>query len=159
MKPIDPRWLPQTVTLYNLFIDPADGTRQHFRTVLEGVRVQECRVTLASSTQGFERKSSITVIIDRRSTAGQGETQAKQYVPPHEWKARPRPEREQCWTLAEGDLMAVEAGARQTLAPERDPETETESRFVQTNRLKTITALKAVVDWDGSIHHWEAEVD
>lgn len=164
MKPISRKWLPQTITLFNLWPDPDTGEAAHYRTFLEGVRVDSRKTTLAASTRGYTESYQSMVFIDPVSTSGYsrgadgGET-GKDYLAYADWCDLPAEDKAKYWTLNGGDWLVFKPGEQATEAPDLDGSGLTEQEYRNTHGVRVIATIPAIIDKDGAIHHWEVELD
>lgn len=160
MKPISLKWLPQTITLFNLWKDPETGQISRYRTFLDGVRVDSRKTSLAASVRGQKAEYQVVVFVDPVSTQGlDGDLARKIFAHHHIWVNMADEEKRQAWTLNVGDWLIFELGQKTTKAPDIKGSGLTEQQFRQEYGVRVISALPPTIDKDGSVHHWEAILD
>lgn len=149
MRPISEKYLVNTVTVYNKFIEEALGKPQYYRTVIKHCRIMRSSSTLVVSTElGQTRSVTTEILIDRRNSLAQDEAgKTKTYLRPHEWAGHP--EREKYWTLQDGDYV-LEGGQGPVL-----PVTEADLASLEHSKLQGVMAVN---DLDGSVHHWKCQL-
>ena len=160
MKPISPKLLPHTITLFNVWKDPETGDIDCHRTILERVRVGVAKVSLTmarlSDMIGPPARYEFRVLIDRRTTRGYvdilGERLEKAYLPASDWEASSA--KELYWTLRGSDLIYFKEGRAESICPEYDPEVEFQA-FMGDHGLRSISDVPPVIDKDGTVHNWE----
>ena len=160
--PISRAYLPQTVTLFNVYKDPETGTVEYHRTILEAVRVDQARVSLREALRGAAKLRRISVLLDRCATQGYnlnetGRRVSKSYRPWRVWSVLPAEEKARAWTLNVGDLMAAAIGEKTTVCPEFEPAREQE--FKLEHDLRAVIDIAPNIDKDGSVHSWEVGLD
>jgi hypothetical protein len=188
MKPISRKWLPQTITLFNLFKDPETGEPAYFRTFLDGVSEECCKTSLAMSLQGAKKAYQSMVYIDPVSTLGytrdgSGRKIAKKYLSARKWQElgtdenadfwtlatagfwtlEPAsfwtPEKAGFWTLNEKDWLLFRAGEKVTEGPDIVGSGLKEQAFREKYGVRVISEIPPAIDKDGSVHHWEIRLD
>jgi hypothetical protein len=167
MKAIKPALLVQTVTLYNIFKDPQTGDVKWYRTILERVRIMNVKTSFANiisaSMRGVRKDFQTELLADRRNTLAYqidgAKTISKPFRPWQVWRNLIEAEKAITWTLNEGDLVAGDIYQPKVIAPEFDPQNDTEDAFRVKYGLRPIAAISPQLDKDGSIHHWRVNLD
>jgi len=147
MNPINEKWLPHTVTLFNLHRDD-DGEIKYYRTILQKVRVGSRKTSLAASVRGVKKDFEITALIDPETSIAVN----KSFIFKKEWEALA--DKEKYWTLDEGDWFVFTLGQIVTNIPDIDLTAETEQEFRNIYDIHVISSLKPIIDKDGTVHHW-----
>ena len=166
-SPISKKWLPHTVTIFNVFTDPETGAVEYHRTLLEAVRVDTATTlppptSLRESLRGATKLHHMVILMDHRTTRGYTLNEAgrrvnKNYLPWQDWRLLPAEARGRAWTLNVGGLMAAEFGQIKNIAPEFNQSREQEFRVEHS--LKTIVSIDPTIDKDGTVHSWEVGLD
>ena len=147
MNSINEKWLPHTVTLFNLYRDD-DGKITYYKTILQKVRVGGRKTSLAASIRGVKKDFEITALIDPETSIAVN----KSFIFKKEWETLA--DKEKYWTLDEGDWFVFTLGQIVTNIPDIDLTAETEQEFRNIYDIHVISSLKPVIDKDGTVHHW-----
>ena len=145
MRPVDKSKLVNTVTIYNLFRNPDTGELKYLKTFLRFVRIMQDLSSVNVGVDGWTRKTTVSLLIDRRNSQGYTGATIKPYIDSLEWGSLSDADKAQQWTLQEGDLV-VNGECPADLVPEQV------SEFKALNRVWAIQYIHNAIDFDGSIH-------
>lgn len=161
MRPVKEKYLKHSVTLFNLWQDPDTGAMRWYRTFLEHVRIDTHQTSLQDDTVDRRETFALTYIIDPVTTKGYGldengtRVDKRAVINPQDWCALPEDERLKAWTLKENDKLMFRPGYVETLGPEF-PEDDPEGEGLRDAwGLRVVTSVGAIIDFDGTVHHWE----
>jgi hypothetical protein len=159
MEPISRTVLKQTVTLFN-GAQGTDGRKSRLMTVLKHVRVSQARVSESVSVAGGKAAYFWQLLIDRRNTQGLTMGGAKKpYIPPYEFRGLSAEDKSLCWTLDVGDWIYSRQGAESSVCPDFAESGMREQDFRNVYGIRVISEVPAVIDEDGTIHHWKVTLD
>lgn len=158
MKPIKGSLLPNTISIYNKYKDPATGKTAFYRTFLQCTRFVSKKSGIIASTVGATKIYDIVVLLDhgltikgqKYSTQGytldeSGARIEKPYVEPAVWKTLA--DKDSAWTIQEADYVL--RGECPVIIP---PGKEADITALLPNIVKEIVPE---FDKDGSVHHFE----
>ncbi|UQZ90207.1 hypothetical protein C4J81_13750 [Deltaproteobacteria bacterium Smac51] len=164
MKPINRKWLPHTVTLFNLYRDPNNGEMLYFRTFLDGVRIDSRKTRLDTSPVGAKKIFSLMAFIDPASTRGyEYNDSSKRLDKPFKqlqaWRDSDINEKKSFWTLNDGDWLVFNLGGIVTECPDINGSGLSDADFKNTYGVRALSSLNPSIDKSGLVHHWEVILD
>jgi hypothetical protein len=167
VKAISAKLLPHTVTLFNVWRDLDTGEVSAHRTILERVRVgvaeRRYSTERIGETLGPPERYEFRVLVDSRTTIGyeldEGDARiVKPLVAGHFWEAMGPADKASHWTLRTSDWIYYREGDIVSICDPYDPEEDMQA-FLESNAILKVSQVPAVIDKDGTIHHWELVLD
>ena len=154
MQPLKSSVLVHLATLFNVHRSMETGKLAYYKTYIDRVRLLTTSSTVQTSTQGWTRVVTLSLLVDPKTTQAyarvDGRKEKKTYLPFSEWDVSP--EKEKHWTLRDGsDWLLVNTEKKVEYA------VQTEAEIMALNPRK-IERIETVINKNGKIHHWQVHL-